>query len=102
MSDLCIVPYDQNNKHIHYSTPTKFLDYLASGLPIISTSFPDAYSYRDMIYIAKNATKFSNFLDVAIKEKSKSIVQKRQKFARQNVWSTQISKMEMEILKIIN
>ena len=102
MSDVCIVPYDQTNKHIQYSTPTKFLDYLASGLPIISTSFPDAYNYKDMIYIAKNAIKFSKCLDIATAEKSKSIVQKRKNFAKQNAWSTQISKMEMEILNIIN
>ena len=30
-SDVCLVPYDQNNLHIQYSTPTKFLDYLATG-----------------------------------------------------------------------
>ena len=41
-SDVCLVPYDQNNLHIKYSTPTKFLDYLASGLPIVTTNFPDA------------------------------------------------------------
>ena len=76
MSDVCIVPYDQTNKHIQYSTPTKFLDYLASGLPIISTSFPDAYNYKDMIYIAKNAIKFSKFLDIATAENQKALSKK--------------------------
>ena len=63
------------------------MDYLASGLPIISTSFPDAYNYKDMIYIAKNAIKFSKFLDIATAEKSKAL-SKKKNFAKQNAWST--------------
>ena len=47
-SDVCLVPYDQNNLHIQYSTPTKFLDYLATGLPIVSTNFVDAKNYKKL------------------------------------------------------
>ena len=36
---IYIVPYNEKNIHIQYSTPTKFLDYLASGLPVVSTNF---------------------------------------------------------------
>ena len=65
-SDLCIVPYNENI-HIQYSTPTKFLDYLASGLPIVSTNFIDAKNYKDLIYIANNKIEFSNYFKIALK-----------------------------------
>lgn len=99
--DVCLVPYDQNNLHIKYSTPTKFLDYLATGLPIVSTNFIDANNYKKLIYIANNKKQFSNLIKKALSEKSNTLYYERKKYALNNTWSKQIKKMEINISKII-
>ena len=99
-SDVCLVPYDQDNLHIQYSTPTKFLDYLATGLPIVSTNFVDAKNYKKYIYISQNKIQFSKLIEQALSEKSILLRDKRKKYALNNTWSKQIKKMEMNVSKI--
>ena len=48
-----------NNAQIKSCNPLKLLEYLATGTPIISTSFPAVLPYKSVVDIARNATEFS-------------------------------------------
>lgn len=100
-SNICLVPYDQNNNHIKYSSPTKFLDYLASGLPIVSTNFPDAFSYKDYVFIANDKFQFAKKIKIATEEHSIDKRNSRKKYAKASTWDLQIEKMEKEICKLL-
>jgi glycosyltransferase involved in cell wall biosynthesis len=51
--DVALLPY-QNNEWIRYCNPIKLKEYLALGLMIVSTDYPEAHNYGDRIQIATN------------------------------------------------
>jgi glycosyltransferase involved in cell wall biosynthesis len=55
--DVAIMPLPQN-RWKYYSSPIKLKEYLALGLPIVSTEFPEALHYRDVFYVAKSTDDF--------------------------------------------
>ena len=55
--DVALMPY-RDNEWIRYCNPIKLKEYLALGLRIVSTDFPEAYRYEDHISITKDADDF--------------------------------------------
>jgi hypothetical protein len=47
-----------DNEWIRHSNPIKLKEYLALGLPIVSTSFPEADRYAGVVRIAGDADQF--------------------------------------------
>ena len=69
LSSLGIIPYQSQNEHIQYSTPTKFFDYFSSGLQTVSTDFPAAHAYdKEFVKIAESKEEFLNNLEKNIYE----------------------------------
>jgi len=91
--DLGIVPYNPVNEHIIYSTPTKFLDYCAAGLPIVSTKFPAAISLRKYVTCADSIDDFCKHITNEIKNKNKNDFVSRKKFSNSNSWENQVARM---------
>jgi glycosyltransferase involved in cell wall biosynthesis len=52
--DVALIPY-HDNEWIRYCNPIKLKEYLALGLMIVSTDYPEAHSYGDRIQIAADA-----------------------------------------------
>ena len=55
--DVAIMPW-LNNDWIRHSNPIKIKEYLALGLPTVSTDFPEAHRYHDVIEIASSYPEF--------------------------------------------
>lgn len=55
--DVALMPY-RDNEWIRYCNPIKLKEYLALGLPTVSTDFPEAHRYQEHISIAKDADDF--------------------------------------------
>lgn len=57
-----IIPYEKDNEHIKYSSPTKLHDYISSNLKIVSTEIPYVQQfmnkYKDL-KIASNVNEFT-------------------------------------------
>lgn len=49
--DVALLPY-QNNEWIRYCNPIKMKEYLALGLRIVSSEYPEAHNYEGRILIA--------------------------------------------------
>lgn len=92
-ADLGIIPFkvDLLSKSIN---PVKLYEYLAAGLPVVSSFFEDLEDFQDIIFMAKNKEEFSSFLDKALQAKDK---EKYQRVAQENTWEARFRKM----LKII-
>ena len=98
-TDLAIIPYDSNNEHIQYSTPTKFLDYFAYGLPVISTDFPAAWELSNLIEIA---TSKEDFIEKVIDLPNSDIIREssrlsRIEYASSHTWENQVKKMVQKL-----
>jgi glycosyltransferase involved in cell wall biosynthesis len=65
--DVCLMPFGLNAATRHIS-PTKALEYLAGGKPVVSTPVPDvAASWADAVHIAP-ATGFVDVVRAALAE----------------------------------
>ena len=92
-SAVGLVPYDSANEHIRYSTPTKFLDYMAEGLPCISTRFPAAEDIGELITIVDDPASFAAAMAGAVQEIGAGAGDRRRAYARRHSWPAQISAM---------
>lgn len=55
--DVAIMPW-QDNDWIHRCNPIKLKEYLALGLPIVSTSFPELARYEHLVSVANSPDDF--------------------------------------------
>ena len=53
--DVCWIPYATDHAFNHAACPTKIMDGLASGRPIVSTDIPECRLYSNWITIVQNA-----------------------------------------------
>ena len=60
-----ILPF-KNNGQIQACDPLKLKEYLASGVPIVSTDFPAVRRFQDAVLITNSAEGFLNRLDIAM------------------------------------
>jgi len=103
VASLGIIPYQSDNQHIVYSTPTKFLDYFSAGLQTISTNFPAAHEYDgDYVKIANSYEEFSKLIKEQLLNQSSSSSEKIKKYAKENSWDNQVQKMLNIIEKVEN
>jgi glycosyltransferase involved in cell wall biosynthesis len=67
--DVAIMPFAKN-RATRYISPTKTLEYLAAGLPVVSTSIADVvdpYGERGVVAIADDATSFVDAIDESLR-----------------------------------
>lgn len=88
-----IVPYNADNEHIRYSSPTKFLDYLAAGLPIVSTRFPAAEELAEFAVIAETPEEFAAGVSEGLAGIGPREPSTRRDFAHKRSWSAIIGRM---------
>ena len=55
--DVALMPWN-DNEWIHHANPIKMKEYLALGLPVVSTDFPEVHRYSDLIRIAGDEAGF--------------------------------------------
>ncbi len=66
--DVAIMPFAKN-RATRYISPTKTLEYLAAGLPVVSTSITDVvdpYGNRGVVAIADDAQSFVDAIDESL------------------------------------
>lgn len=63
--DVAIMPW-LDNEWIHHSNPIKLKEYLALGLPIVTTDFPEAHYYAEHLLIARDKAAFIDALRTAL------------------------------------
>lgn len=56
--DVCLIPYRVDHPFNRACCPTKIMDYMGSGRPIVSTSLPECSLYPHLIDLADDAGAF--------------------------------------------
>lgn len=96
---VAIAPFKINNL-TNGINPLKFYEYLAFGLPIVSTSIPETKYFNNdgFIYIAKDINDFVDKIDQAIQDDNVDLQSKRKQFAEDNNWNRRVN----YLLNILN
>lgn len=85
-ADLAIIPFKRCQVS-DYASPIKKYEYLAAGLPVVSTNIPECTIFPEVVFASKNEEQFFNNINRAIKlSKDKEFKLKAKEIAKQNTW----------------
>ena len=90
--DLGLLPYVQNEwtRHIH---PLKLYEYLACGLPVVSTDIPSVHEEAPVIHIADDSAAFINAVGESNAEVGTRLRRERQMRAKANTWRQRVERI---------
>ena len=81
------IPYDSDHPFNEASCPTKIMDALASGRPLVSTAVPECTLYPEWIDIADSADEAAAILHDHIENPNAHAHSKQVQFAEQHTWN---------------
>jgi len=97
------IPYLVNHPFNQASCPTKIMDSIASGRPIVSTSVPECCLYPEWIKILDSVEETISFirqeLDYSNKHEDHEKILKQLKFANQNTWQIRAKTLEQLLIQ---
>lgn len=100
--DVCMMCF-AINEATEFINPTKALEYLATGKPVISTPVKDVVrQYSDLIEIAETPEEFVEKLDRLVQHPDADRIQKGIEKARESSWEGTVSQMRTLILEAID
>jgi len=73
--------------------PMKFYEYMATGLPIVTTPVPGSEIFENKIYQAENADGFNQAITDALLEDSEELRQARITEAKRHSWHARVDEM---------
>lgn len=101
--DVAMMPFALNES-TRFISPTKTPEYLAAGLPVISTAIRDVvrpYHEKGLVYIVGSPEDFSSAITKALQEHSVARVKKADEFLANNSWDKTWAEMNRLIKETI-
>ncbi len=94
--DVGLIPFHQN-RLTRYVNPLKLLEYLASGLPVVSTAMPDVEAYGNVVYCARERDEFVGLVGLALNDQSDEQRRRRVSLARENSWEQRAEQLSQQL-----
>ncbi len=97
--DIALIPFLMNES-TRYISPTKTPEYLAAGIPVISTPIKDVvkpYADTGMVHIASNSKEFIHAIEKEFISSKEEWLTQVDEFLEQNSWDLTCSKMLQHI-----
>lgn len=85
MFDVGIIPFRKSNM-IEAVNPIKMWEYMAMGMPVVTTDIPEARKYPGLVYAAVNDEQFMNHIEYALCYDSLENRSRRLFLAQENSW----------------
>jgi protoporphyrinogen oxidase/glycosyltransferase involved in cell wall biosynthesis len=100
--DVCLMPF-ATNEATRFISPTKTLEYMAAGKPIVSTNVRDvADCFGDIVRVARGPAEFVQACDAALAERDDGNAESRretmQHLAADLSWDATVNSMELAVL----
>lgn len=83
--DVAIMPW-RANEWIKDCNPVKLKEYLALGLPVVSTPFNELSNYSDVVYEAGTPEDFARCIEKALVENNAELIATRRRRVRDSTW----------------
>ena len=92
--DVCLMPFALNDA-TEYINPTKTLEYMAAGKPIVSTAISDVvHNFTPVVAVAHSAPEFVAAVREAIESPNAELLARGLEQARANSWESIVARME--------
>ena len=90
--DVALMPW-LRNQWIEHSNPIKLKEYLALGLPVVSTDFPEVRHYADVIAIGSDNDEFVRLVRAALAGEGVGSEATRRNRVAQATWDKQAERL---------
>ena len=90
--DVALMPWLRND-WIEHSNPIKMKEYLALGLPVVSTDFPEVHHYADAIAIGSDNDEFVRLVRAALAGEGVGSEATRRDRVAQATWDKQAERL---------
>ncbi|MDQ3314162.1 MAG: glycosyltransferase [Verrucomicrobiota bacterium] len=100
--DICMMPF-AINEATEFINPTKALEYMATGRPIVSTAVEDVVlQFRDVVSIASSAEEFVGHCAQAVEKTNAIGIKNGRRMARQNSWESIVEQLEKHVRDVLS
>ena len=100
--DVCLMPFALNEA-TEYINPTKALEYLATGRPVVSSAIEDVViQFSNFAAIAFSHAEFIALCRKALAEPNQQKLQHGIEFARKHSWESIVEKLERHIEDVLD
>ena len=90
--DVGIIPFRMSELTVR-ANPLKLREYLAAGLPVVSTPLPEVARYNGMVRLASGPEEFLSGLEAALGERSDVMTRQRMEAMRVEGWETRVAEI---------
>jgi glycosyltransferase involved in cell wall biosynthesis len=99
--DVCLMPFALNAA-TEYINPTKALEYMAAGKPVVSSSLSEVRSnFKDVARIGESHDEFIKFCREEATNPSRARIKKGLALAGANTWESNLARMEALIAEAL-
>jgi len=99
--DVCLMPFALNDATA-FINPTKALEYMATGTPIVSTAIDDVVAqFSEVVFVARNHTDFIIKARAAAATEETSRIDRGHALVRQNSWDSIVRRLEEHIAEAL-
>ena len=90
--DVGLIPFRINRLTLHVN-PIKLREYLAAGLPVVSTDLPEVQRYRPHVRIGRSVDEFEKACEQALQERTAHHCELRQAAVRNETWRDKVEQL---------
>jgi len=90
--DVGVIPFRMNELTLRVN-PLKLREYLAAGLPVVSTPLPEVVRYNGVVHIAVNRDGFLREIESALGERTSETDRGRVEAMRSESWEARVANM---------
>jgi glycosyltransferase involved in cell wall biosynthesis len=90
--DVGLIPFRINRLTRHVN-PIKLREYLAAGLPVVSTDLPEVRRYRPHVHIGRSIDEFEQACEQALQERTPHHRELRQAAVRNETWHDKVEQL---------
>jgi glycosyltransferase involved in cell wall biosynthesis len=95
--DVGLIPYVLND-WTRSVDPLKLLEYLAAGIPVVSTAIPEVEKYADAICTGADTNSFLACVDASLRKSRADMAERGRAVAREHTWAHRSE----QLMRILN